>query len=285
MDEFSNVNAQQNYENTSEQPQRQFFSRPLPTYEQQKQYGLRLFEIPIFSIFNPRSAVVVFSVDCKSNALKIKMAPAIPNNPAIGARGPVPKNIRVYDYSKEVVSNFADVDTIDFLNFLKSKFLNSANEYGAWIASSTNSINAISQYITNLNGQTPSNEILTNISNTLNEIKSYYLKFNVSAENQMGLYRRSPMGDKAWNFVYDPGTHMMHINVMAGKNKENRISCTISAKMALRLMNVVESYVNGFSSNQLLTNLSVELSNDAAVANERLERMESMLRMITSRMQ
>ena len=245
--------------------------------------GLKLFEVPIFTIFNPRNAVVIFSVDCKKNDLKIKMAPAIPNNPAINSRGPVPKNVKVYDYDKQVVSNFTDIDSIDFLNFLKSKFLSTSTEYVGWLTSSMNTLYSISQYLSNV--QNVDNNILMSINENLETIKNYYNSINSSVENQFGLFRKSTSnGDKAWNFVYDPGTNMLHINVMYGPNKD-RINTTISAKMALRLMNVIESYVNGFVGNQLITNLSTELSNDASIVSEKLDRIEGMLNFITSRFQ
>ena len=94
-----------------------------------KAKGLNIYQIPIFNIYNPKNATVTFYINGKSPELSIKIAPAIPNNPAINARGPVPAGTKVYDYSKEVFSNFSDVDTIDFVNFLKSKFYNDLTSF------------------------------------------------------------------------------------------------------------------------------------------------------------
>ena len=83
-------------------------------------------------------------------------------------------------------------------------------------------------------------------------------------ENQFSLYRKSSHGDKAWNFNYDPNSNMLHISVMVGNNKDNRIYISLSSKMAGRLMSAIESYTSNYCVINMLSNLNSELSKTLA---------------------
>ena len=75
------------------------------SYSQQQSYqkkpiGLSIFNVPIFTHFNPKTAIVNLLVNGKTGDLIIQMAPAIPNNPAIGLKGPVPAGTKVITPNK-----------------------------------------------------------------------------------------------------------------------------------------------------------------------------------------
>ena len=241
------------------QPQQEYYSTNRP-----KNRGLNLFQIPIFEIYNPKNATVVFQVDTKTNELGIMMAPAIPGNPAINARGPVQKGINVYDYSKKVVSNFTDVEIIDFIYFLKSKFLKTTLE---------GTLNAINQNLEEIKSSLSTvqsnsnvlNEINFRLSDIQNQLAKQSNNQNDQSNNQFGLYRKkSGMEDRAWNFVYDPGYNMLHINVISGSNK---IKTSLSSKMVLRLLSILESYTSNYACMSAISEIAHSLSRTLALHN------------------
>lgn len=243
-------------------------------YQSTKKRGLNLYQKSIFSIYNPKNASVDFMLNMADGTLSIRMAPAIPNNPAINIRGPVPKGVKIYDWDKSVLSNFSDVDIIDFVNFLKTKFNTNINDYGAWIINSQNSLAVIQSYLQSMN-QISNNQnisdILASINNKVAEISSQFNSISNtmganSIPNQFGLYRKTKDGDKAWNFVYDNNTNMLHINCMH-KSKDISIRTSISSKMALRLLTILESYVSNYVNIQMLSNNTSELSKTFAINN------------------
>lgn len=123
-----------------------------------KQYGLSIFNIPIFTHFNPKSAIVNLMVCGKTGDLIIQMAPAIPNNLAIGIRGPVPAGTKVYDYDKDVVSAFTQTEVYGVLSLLKKHF---SEEF-----TNTTNIGATID-TTSITG------IINNTTSTIDSIKEY----------------------------------------------------------------------------------------------------------------
>ena len=249
-----------------------------------KYKGLNIYQIPIFNIYNPKTATVTFYISGKSPELSIKIAPAIPNNPAINARGPVPAGTKVYDYSREVFSNFSDVDTIDFVNFLKSKFVNDLTSFKKVIVDTNTMIMDLKNNINNLIGpdfflkfqDNPQfgqgmYSVLSEIANKLealrNQGETILAENNArknNNDNQFSLYRKSSIGDKAWGFNYDPSTNMLHISVMVGNDKQNRIHISLSSKMAGRLISAIESYTSNYCVINMISNLNSELSKTLA---------------------
>lgn len=257
----------------------------LPQEFKKKPKGLNIYQIPIFNIYNPRNATVTFYVNGKSGDLGIRMAPAIPNNPAINARGPVPAGTKIYDYTKEVFSNFSDVDTIDFVNFLKSKFQNDLTSFKKVIVDTNNMVMDLKNNINSIIGPDffqrfqqdqqlgqKMYTVLSEISNRLEALRNQgetMLAENTARknnnDNQFSLYRKSTTGDKAWNFNYDGNLNMLHISVMIGANKDNRFNTSLSNKMALRLLSAIESYTSNYCMISMLSMLNNELSKTLAI--------------------
>lgn len=235
-----------------------------------KSRGLNLYQIPIFEIYNPKNATVVFQVDTKTNELSIMMAPAIPDNPAINSRGPVPKGTLVYDYSKKLVSNFSDVEIIDFIHFLRDKFdTHTNNRYESILADTNQKVSDIRNYLMQV-GQAIDKVTLDNFSNQLNMLVQQNMQVLSNGgvnnkENQFGMYRKKyGMEDRAWNFVYDPAYNMLHINVMSGALK---IKTSLSVKMALRLLRALESYVSNYACMNVISEIAHSLSKTLAFNN------------------
>ena len=225
-----------------------------------KSKGLNLFQIPIFEIYNPKNATVLFQVDTKSGKLGIVMAPALPNNPAINQKGPVQKGSIIYDYNRKTVSNFTDIEVIDLVNFLKDKFINKSNDRINMILNTVNDIrNILQQY-----------QLDQNIYNVINSkldsiLQSNNVSNNSSNDNQIGMYRKEEgMPDRVWNFVYDPSYNMLHINVNTGND---RIKTTLSAKMALRLLSALESYSSNYATIKIITEIAHSTSRSLAFNN------------------
>lgn len=150
---------QQSYQQQDPSSQSFYYNNNNNYSTTKKQYGLSIFNIPIFTHFNPKSAIVNLMVCGKTGDLIIQMAPAIPNNPAIGIRGPVPAGTKVYDYDKDVVSAFTQIEVYSLLSLLKKHFSEE----------STNTTNTGANTIdtTNLTS------IINNTTTTINSIKEY----------------------------------------------------------------------------------------------------------------
>ena len=129
------------------------------SYSQQQSYqkkpiGLSIFNVPIFTHFNPKAAIVILLVNGKTGDLIIQMAPAIPNNPAIGLKGPVPAGTKVYDYEKEVMSSFAVNEVYDLLTLLQNKFTNNKQSTFTTVINNTNAtITSIKDYMSSMFSQ------------------------------------------------------------------------------------------------------------------------------------
>ena len=240
-----------------------------PSY---KPRGLNLFNVNIFEIYNPKSASVVFGINVKDGALTIAIAPAIPNNPAINMRGPVPANTKVYDYSRKVTSVFSDIDAIGLVEFLREKFINSSNiadlvsqnkMYIENIYSMLSQCTEVQQVVNAL----PSIEHMLASLSAQNDRMLKLIDGSNSSEdnNTFGIYRKmagSP--DKVWNFNYDPSYHMLHINLLYGQEK---IRCSISKKMACKLLAALESYVSNIATLNVIGDIAQNISKTFAINN------------------
>lgn len=251
------------------------FERESQTYYNQYKRGLGLYQKDIFEIYNPKNACVKFSVDVRTGELMITMAPAIPNNPAIGMRGPVQKGAKIYDWDKRAVSYFASVDVFNFVAFLNSKYNRNINDYGAWITTSCTSIDTIKNQLTGItsNPNMQVNDVMNSlnwINSKLDEMKGYFASITSAidsdhVDNRFGLYRRSSLGDKAWNFNFDPNmNNMLHINC---KYKDTFMKTSLSSKMARTLLMALESYSSNYAIIQTVTNNFAELSKTLATNN------------------
>lgn len=235
-----------------------------------KPKGLNLYQIKIFEVFNPKNATVAFMVNCKNGLLSILMAPAIPNNPAMNVRGPVPPGVKVYDYSQKVISNFTDVEVIDFVEFLKSKFRNTESRFKDLIENTNKRITEIQAQLIQYNQVEQLVQLLPQINNQLELLKSQNSQFMNSGgfdnnTNQFSIYRKFPGSpDRAWNFNYDMNYNMLHINLLSGANK---VRTSLSDKMAIRLLNALESYVSNITMVNMLSEISHNLSKTLAINN------------------
>jgi len=273
---------QQSYQYQSSHSQQQGY--------QKKPIGLSIFNVPIFTHFNPKTAIVNLLVNGKTGDLIIQMAPAIPNNPAIGLKGPVPAGTKVYDYEKEVMSSFSMIEVYDLLTLLQNKFTNNKQSTFTNVINNTNAtITSIKDYISSMFSQ----QFYTNIQSIgaianetcialYNTIGSFTTKLTelINQNNQMlmnsnsnigaekdtvGMYRRGGSGDdKAWNFNYDSNLKMLHINLMSGKNKENKCRISLSSNAAQNLLRVLDSYVTNYTVIQILCKTNSELSKTLA---------------------
>ena len=87
----------------------------------------------------------------------------------------------------------------------------------------------------------------------------------VIEKDTVGMYRKGGSGDdKAWNFNYDSNLKMLHINLMAGRNKENKCRISLSSLAAQNLLRVLESYINNYTVIQILCKTNSELSKTLA---------------------
>ena len=272
-------NSYQVFESNNEP---QYVSASTKREDQPKPNGLNLFSIPLFNIYNPRSSQVSFTINTQTNDLTIMMVPAIPNNAATTTRGPVPSGTKVYDYSKKVNSAIGHVELIDLVTFLKDRLYKNLDMCSSMILDNNNSINEIKNIILSISQYQQSSqftpqmtELLKNMSTKLdtiiNQNNQILSKVNNVAqqsnnnqynnENTFSMYRSDKNGSKSWMFVYDPQMNKLHINVVV-KNNFNpiKISSTLSIDMAKKLLNALEGFLNNFSTNSLLTNFSLQLS-------------------------
>ena len=240
-----------------------------PSYTS-KPKGLNLYQIKIFEVFNPKNAIVSFMVNCKNGLLSILMAPAIPGNPAMNLRGPVPPGVKVYDYNQKVISNFTDVEVIDFVEFLRSKFRNTENRFKDLIENTNKRITEIQSQLMQYNQVEQLVQLLPQINNQLELLRNQNNQFMNTGGidnnvNQFSIYRKFPgQPDRAWNFNYDVNYNMLHINLLSGSNK---IRTTLSDKMAIRLLNALESYVSNITTVNMLSEISHNLSKTLAINN------------------
>ena len=259
--EYQEMMNVENMNNNMMMDQQQFNQYSNNNFQQQfqpKPRGLNLYQIPIFEIYNPKNATVVFQVDTKSGELSVIMAPAIPNNPAINQRGPVQKGTVVYDYSKKVVSNFSDIEVIDLIYFLKDKFLSKSNNQ-------TNITNTVNEIKTVLMQYQVDQNLFNAVSSKLDTLLQNNNSNNDNNENQIGMYRKRPgYPDRVWNFVFDPSYNMLHINVTTGQDK---IRTTLSAKMSLRLLSALESYSSNYATIKVISEIAHSMSKSMAFNN------------------
>lgn len=253
-------------------------------YQQPKLKGINLYSIPLFNIYNPKNAMVNFSINTQTNDLTIVMTPAIPNNPAMNIRGPVPEGTKVYDHSKKVNSVINYVELIDLVDFLRRKcfkdndnLIKIVNDLNLSINEIKNNVSVLLQYQQN-NPQIF--DILQNINNKLNIIQNQNnqilnksnnvapqnnINNQFNKENAFSMYRSANGGSKSWSFIYDSQYDKIHINVTVKNNmSSNKISTSISIDMAKKLLTALESYMNNFSTNSMITNLSMQLSETLA---------------------
>lgn len=289
--QYMSTSVNQQYQSYSPQQStsnQQFSS----SYATKRASGLAIFNIPIFTHFNPKNAIVNLYICGKTGDLVIQMAPAIPNNPAIGLRGPVPAGTKVYDYDKEVVSAFSMNEVYDLVNLLQNRFT-SNNKQGVFtnVVNNTNMmITSIKDYMSNMFSQqfyanlqsvgAVANDTCTALYNAIGSFTAKLTEL-INQNNQMimnatttpgviekdtvGMYRKGGNGDdKAWNFNYDSNLKMLHINLMAGRNKENKCRISLSSSAAQNLLRVLESYINNYTVIQILCKTNSELSKTLA---------------------
>ena len=279
---YDQQNEQQYIPVIEEQHQQYYQNNNNDGDDKVKPKGLNLFNIPLFNIYNPRNAQVSFTINTKTNDLTITMVPAIPNNAAINSRGPVPSGTKVYDYSKKAYSSINHIELIDLVTFLKERLYKGLDAYQSIIFNNNNSINEIKNTILSILQYQQSNqfapqitELLQHIDNKLsmiiNQNNQILMSNNNSApqqnnnqfnnENTFSMYRSDKNGSKSWMFVYDPNMNKVHINLILRNNQgSNKVSTTLSIDMAKKMLNALEGFLNNFSTNSLITNLSEQLS-------------------------
>lgn len=208
--------------------------------------------IYLYTIYNPKSATLSFVVGPTTGNLGIKIAPAIPGNPAINARGPVPKGTKVYDYSKEVFSVFNETDVVDFIFFLETFFGNNS-EAISWVANSNTILTNLDDY---LRRSTAGNENanISRIIESISVIQSSMERIVPRMEPKFSLFRRSPSeGNKIWNFDVDENTGMLHVNCNISSKTNIRIS--LSRQMVFRVLFYLEGFVKNRGTNMMLAHI------------------------------
>lgn len=251
-------------------------------YYPKKQKGLNVYQIPIFTHFNPQTAIVTFYIEGKSGDLSIQLAPAIPGNAAIGLRGPVPKDTKVYDYDKRIYTTFTSLEVIEFVSFLRSKFSKGLDNFSSMIVNTNNMITSIRDQLMKMFGAdfmtkiqqsgnvTPEvcqqlysafSLLTTKLNELLNQNQTVLNSAGIkNSSDQFGMYRRHSSGDKGWLLSYDSNTNMLHISVTINKNKDSRVHITLSSKAALNLLSILESYISNYAIIQMMANQSSEIS-------------------------
>lgn len=256
-----------------------------PSYSR-KQYirGLNAFQVTLFTHFNPQAAIFIVNLNPKTNDILFEMAPAFPNNDAIGLKGPVPANTKVYDYDKKIVSSIRHHEVAQIINLLRTKFEPNFSDYIRLCESNKNSIDLVTKvfqtYFANPQYQNADNQqlmkVCIEILGQLSQMNQYnqHLLDDVRAKqlskspDQVGLYRKaSNIEDRAWNFNYFPDKHMLYLNVMINKDKNRRYNLGFSKDAALEFLSVLDSYYSNYVTNAVVAELTSQLSQTLAKNN------------------
>lgn len=207
-----------------------------------------IYNSTIFKFPNPRSGVITLEIDPWSGNLYITLAPAIPNNPGIGAKGNIPKGAKCFDYSKKASTILMNQDVQNIIDFLKPKIYGKNN--------SGNSNTNILKEVMSIESAIAAQDISL-LQKTLSELKAKAMisnNSNVSISDEENfeiapLYRKSQNGpNKVWNINFEENKKTLYVRCTVGGDKNSAVYMGISKKMLILFYSALKSYINSYAS-------------------------------------
>jgi len=261
---------------------------PRPASSGHAKHYFRVSSTDLFTYYNPRGAQVVLSTNLYTSDLYLAITPAIPNNPAVNIRRPVPAGTQVYNYDRKVVVAFAFHEIVALRRYLQKHILGEESPVGG-AALATMPIQDVLALLNNMNMVLAQND--TQAATTfVNEWRTYLtskateataapttqaappppVQFANSSGPQdtarsgpaMGsandpgvvLWRKGAI-NKRVSVNFDTNRQMFFFSAIINNDNANRAYTGMKMDYAEQFLTVVESYLNNYTVHKVVSAL------------------------------
>lgn len=200
-----------------------------------------IFNVPIYKMFNERSAVFVMSIRPFSGDLGISIAPSTLKGNS-GKQSVVEKGTKIYDYTKEITSNIIYSECIKLKEYMENMVINRKEKFVQNAA-----LSVILGQLDALRSSDSSSYI-----NMLNDELSKYVLPTQQEDQKNGvmIYRNTETEKKTWSFNIvsgNDGNAVMYISASKNNDKNTRVYITLGEKTIVPLYHALSSYINNYS--------------------------------------
>jgi len=206
-----------------------------------------LYNIPIYKLFNEKSAVFAMSVRPNNGDLGVSIAPSTLKG-TTGKQTVVEKGAKVYDYTREITSNLIYSDCVKLKEYIENLVINRKEKYAQTYVLST-----ILNSLTNIDPN-----ILNSVNGMLNEeISKYILPNQGDKDNKNGIliYRNTEVEKKLWTFNItsaNDGNAMMYISAVKNNDNNSRVYMGLGEKSIIPFYYALKSYIENYSAIQCI---------------------------------
>ena len=258
-----------------------------PTASTGGKHYFRVSSIDVFTYYNPRGAQVVLSTNLYTTDLYLAITPAIPNNPAVNIRGPVPAGTQVYNYEKKIVAALAFHELVEIKKYLRKHIFGEQTTHNESKAAATVPVSDVLGMLTNISSLLAQNNS-AGIASFVSEWNAYLASQNMASTQHstpapaptqfanasgttptpvggsMGTPTANDQGVVLWrkgtinkriSINFDQNRQMFFFSATINNDNSNRAYTGMKLDYAEQFLTVVESYLTNYTLHKIVGGL------------------------------